>query len=103
MPLKPNLSFTGLDEFAVKSVVENKSSEKETKVVRKNNDASIIKEWVSDDEEENVTQNKIEKKRVRHNIVLKEFVKPRQQEKIARKTVKIVEHNRQNTHRPRGN
>nr|GEW87294.1 putative ribonuclease H-like domain-containing protein [Tanacetum cinerariifolium] len=46
------------------------------------------------DEEKNVTQPKIEKKIVRPNIVKKEFVKPRQQEKTARKTIKKVEHNR---------
>nr|GEY01852.1 hypothetical protein [Tanacetum cinerariifolium] len=56
MPPSPDLSFTGLDEFVNKLVAkkcEAKSSEEETKVVRKNNDAPIIKEWVSDDEEEN--------------------------------------------------
>nr|GEX82200.1 uncharacterized mitochondrial protein AtMg00810-like [Tanacetum cinerariifolium] len=68
----------------------------------KNNDAPIIEEWVSDDEEKNVTQSKIVKKIVKPIIVKKEFVKPSQQEKTARKTVKKVEHNRQNTHRPRG-
>nr|GEU94457.1 ribonuclease H-like domain-containing protein [Tanacetum cinerariifolium] len=37
MPPKPDLSFTGLDEFANKHVAENtKSSEEETKAVRKN-------------------------------------------------------------------
>nr|GEY00896.1 hypothetical protein [Tanacetum cinerariifolium] len=102
-PPKPDLSFTGLDKFVVKHVVENKSSEEETKVVKENNYASIIKEWVSDDEEMNVAQLKIVKKTVRPIIIKKEFFKPRQQEKIARKTVKKVEHNRQNTHRPRGN
>ncbi|GJU55355.1 ribonuclease H-like domain-containing protein [Tanacetum coccineum] len=47
MPLTPNLSFIGLDEFVNKHVVENckaMSSEKEPKVVRKNDDALIIKE-----------------------------------------------------------
>nr|GFD17985.1 hypothetical protein [Tanacetum cinerariifolium] len=40
MPPKPDLSFTGLDEFANKHVAENtKSSEEETKAVRKNADA----------------------------------------------------------------
>nr|GEV98598.1 retrovirus-related Pol polyprotein from transposon TNT 1-94 [Tanacetum cinerariifolium] len=98
------LSFTGLDEFANKPVAKNtKSSKKETKAFRKNNDALIIKEWVLDDEEENVSQPKIEKKTARPNIVKKEFVKPRQQEKTARKTVKKVDHDRQNTYRPRGN
>nr|GEZ74769.1 hypothetical protein [Tanacetum cinerariifolium] len=66
MPLKPDLLYTGLDEFVVKLAVENKSN----------------------DEEENVTQPKIVKKIFKPNIVKKEFVKPRQQEKTARKTVK---------------
>nr|GEX85222.1 hypothetical protein [Tanacetum cinerariifolium] len=101
MPPTLDLSYTGLDEFANNTVVENKSSEEETKSVTK--DAPIIKEWVSDDEVENVSQPKIEKKTVRPNIVKKEFVKPRQQEKTDRKTVNKVEHKRQNTHRPRGN
>nr|GEX83561.1 hypothetical protein [Tanacetum cinerariifolium] len=64
MPPTPDLSFTGLDEFANKPVVENckaKSSEEEPKVVRKNYDALIIEEWVSDNKEENVSQPKIEK------------------------------------------
>nr|GEV62440.1 hypothetical protein [Tanacetum cinerariifolium] len=56
------------DEFAVKPVVENKSSEEETKAVRKNLDAPIVEEWVSDDEEENVTQPKIVKKIVKPSI-----------------------------------
>nr|GEW84227.1 retrovirus-related Pol polyprotein from transposon TNT 1-94 [Tanacetum cinerariifolium] len=54
MPPTPNLSFTGLDEFVNKPVVENckaKSSKEEPKVVRKNDDALIIEEWVLDDEE----------------------------------------------------
>nr|GEW43083.1 hypothetical protein [Tanacetum cinerariifolium] len=104
MPLTPDLSFTGLYKFFIKLVAENtKSGEKETKAARKNNDAPIIQEWVLDDKEENLTQPKIVKKTVRPRIVKKELVKPRQQEKTARKTVKKVEHNRQNTHTPRGN
>nr|GEX26359.1 putative ribonuclease H-like domain-containing protein [Tanacetum cinerariifolium] len=54
MPPKPDLFFTGLDEFANKPVAENTmSSEEETKAVRKNVDAPIIEEWVSDNEGEN--------------------------------------------------
>nr|GEV41708.1 hypothetical protein [Tanacetum cinerariifolium] len=74
-----------------KPVVKNckaKSSEEKPKAVRKNDDAIIIEEWVSDNEEENVTQPKIEKKIVKPSIVKKEFVKSKQQEKTARKTVK---------------
>nr|GEU59314.1 hypothetical protein [Tanacetum cinerariifolium] len=47
IPLTPDLYFTSLDEFANKPVVKNskaKSSEKETKVVRNNDDDPIIKE-----------------------------------------------------------
>ncbi|GJR50115.1 hypothetical protein Tco_1400636 [Tanacetum coccineum] len=55
MPPTPDLSFIGLDEFVNKPVVENykaMSSEEESKVVRKHDDAPVIEEWVSDDEEE---------------------------------------------------
>ncbi|GJU37511.1 ribonuclease H-like domain-containing protein [Tanacetum coccineum] len=91
MPSTPDLSFTGLDEFVNEPVVENckvMSSEEEPKVVRKNNDAPVIEEWVSDDEEEDVSQPKTEKKIVRPSIVKKEFVKSKQQEKTSRKTAK---------------
>ncbi|GJY86393.1 hypothetical protein Tco_0500419 [Tanacetum coccineum] len=67
MPPTPDLSFTGLDEFVNKPEVENckaKSSEEEPKVVRKYDDAPIIEEWVSDDEEEEVAKPKIEMKTV---------------------------------------
>ncbi|GKD28952.1 hypothetical protein Tco_1239730, partial [Tanacetum coccineum] len=79
MPPIPDLSFIGLDEFVNEPVVENckvMSSEEEPKVVRKNDDAPIIKEWVSDDEEEDVSQPKNEKKIVRLSIVKKEFGNP---------------------------
>ncbi|GJY45739.1 ribonuclease H-like domain-containing protein [Tanacetum coccineum] len=78
MPPTHDLSFTGLDKFVNKPIV-------------------------SDDEEEDVSQPKTEKKTVRHNIVKKEFVKSKQQEKTTRKIVKQVEQHRQNTHSPRGN
>ncbi|GJW87525.1 hypothetical protein Tco_0162865 [Tanacetum coccineum] len=103
-PPTPDLSFTGLDEFVNKPVVENRKSDEEvSKVVRKNDDAPIIEEWVSDSEEENVSQTKTEKKTVKPSIAKIEFVKPKQQEKTARKIVKQVEKHRQNTHSPRGN
>nr|GEX47480.1 ribonuclease H-like domain-containing protein [Tanacetum cinerariifolium] len=88
IPPTPDLSYTCLDEFAVKPVVKNKSSEEETKEVKKNTDALIIKKWVSNDKEKNKTQPKIENKTVRPSIVKKEFVKPRQQKKTAMKIVK---------------
>nr|GEY02783.1 ribonuclease H-like domain-containing protein [Tanacetum cinerariifolium] len=90
MPSTPDLSFTDLDEFFNKHVVENgkaKSSKEEPKVVRKNDDAPIIKEWVSDNEQEDVSQPKIEKKIVRPSIAKIKFVKSKQHEKTARKTI----------------
>ncbi|GJV83998.1 putative ribonuclease H-like domain-containing protein [Tanacetum coccineum] len=99
MPPTPDLSFTGLDEFVNEPVVENckaMSSEEEPKVVRKYDDAPSIEEWVSDDEEEDVSQPKTKKKTVRPSIVKKEFVKSKQQEKTARKTIKLVEQHRKN-------
>nr|GEV53981.1 ribonuclease H-like domain-containing protein [Tanacetum cinerariifolium] len=58
----PDFSFTGLDEFVNKLVVENckaMSSEEEPKVARKHDAALIIKERVSDDEEKDVSQPKL--------------------------------------------
>nr|GEY62609.1 hypothetical protein [Tanacetum cinerariifolium] len=80
MPPKPDLSYIGLDEFVDKPVVENcdaKTSETKPKYVRKNNDAPIIEEWVSDEEEEEVTKPKIEQKTVKPSIPKIEFVKPK--------------------------
>nr|GEW36339.1 hypothetical protein [Tanacetum cinerariifolium] len=97
MPTTPELSLTGLDEYINERVVENckaMSSKEELKVVKKHDDAPIIKEWVSDDEEKDVSQPKIEKKTVRPSIVKIKYVKSKQQEKTARKIVKQVEQNR---------
>ncbi|GJT45887.1 ribonuclease H-like domain-containing protein [Tanacetum coccineum] len=91
MPPTPDLSFTGLDEFVNKPVIENKKFDEEvSKVVRKSDDSLIIKDWVSDSKEENVSQTKTEKKTVKPSISKIEFVKPKQQEKTARKTIKQV-------------
>ncbi|GJU75023.1 hypothetical protein Tco_1266428 [Tanacetum coccineum] len=111
MPPKPDLSFTGLEEFTsepivLKPVVENseaKASEAKSKVVRKNNGAPIIEDWVSYSEEEYVTQPKIEKKITKPSFVKIDFVKAKQTNKTDRKTTKQVKHNKQNTHIPRGN
>ncbi|GJS47605.1 ribonuclease H-like domain-containing protein [Tanacetum coccineum] len=95
MPPTPELPFTGLEEFTsepvvIKPVVENseaKTSEAKPKAVRKNNGAPIIEDWVSDSEEEDMPQAKIEKKTVKSSFAKIKFVKPKQQEKTARKTV----------------
>nr|GEV40625.1 hypothetical protein [Tanacetum cinerariifolium] len=106
MPPTLDLSFNGLDEFVNEPVVTNckaTSSEEELTVVRKYDDAPSIKEWVSDDEKEDVSQPKIEKKIVRPSIVKIEVVKSKQYEKTTRETIKQVEQLRQNTQSPRGN
>ncbi|GKF77749.1 hypothetical protein Tco_0230219, partial [Tanacetum coccineum] len=100
----PDLSFTGLDEFVNKPVVENRKCDKEvSEIVKKNDDAPIIEEWVSNSEEENASQPKTEKKIVKPIIAKIVFVKPKQQEKTTRKTVKQAEKHRQNTYSPREN
>ncbi|GJR06782.1 hypothetical protein Tco_0529766 [Tanacetum coccineum] len=111
----PDLSFTGLDEFVNKPVVENrKSNEEVSKVVRKNDDAliivrknngaPIIEEWVSDIEDEAESNPKIEKKTVKPSFAKIEFVKSKEQVKSPRKTtVKHGDQNSLNTQSPRGN
>ncbi|GJW30702.1 ribonuclease H-like domain-containing protein [Tanacetum coccineum] len=114
MPPKPDLSYSGLEEFVNEPIVsepsvkkpvvetsEVKASAYKPKIVRKNNSAPIIEDLVSDSEEEDVPQAKIEKKIVKPSFTKIEFVKPKG--KTARKTAKQVEHNRQNTHILRGN
>ncbi|GJR50503.1 ribonuclease H-like domain-containing protein [Tanacetum coccineum] len=109
MPLKHDLSFSDLKEFisepiVIKPIVENskaKASEAKPKEVRKNNGTLIIKDWVSESEEEDVPQAKIENKIVKPSFAKIEFIKPKG--KTARKTAKQVEQLRQNTHTPKGN
>ncbi|GKA04650.1 hypothetical protein Tco_0683770 [Tanacetum coccineum] len=94
----PNLSFTGLNEFVNKLVVQNKKSDEDvSKVVGKSDDSSIIEDWMSDSEEENVSQPKTKKKTIKPSIVKIEFVKPKQQEKTTRKTVKQTKKHRHMT------
>ncbi|GJU30662.1 ribonuclease H-like domain-containing protein [Tanacetum coccineum] len=60
MPPKPDLSFSGLEEFisepiVIKPIVEKieaKASAAKPKAVRKNDDALIIEDWVSDNYED---------------------------------------------------
>ncbi|GJZ79166.1 putative ribonuclease H-like domain-containing protein [Tanacetum coccineum] len=94
------------EPIVIKPIVENseaKASEAKSKAVRKNNGAPIIKDWMSDNKEDDVPQAKIKKKTFKPSFAKIEFVKPKQQEKTARKTVNHVEQNRQNIHTPRGN
>ncbi|GJT25135.1 retrovirus-related pol polyprotein from transposon TNT 1-94 [Tanacetum coccineum] len=103
MPPKLDLTFSSLEEFVNDPIVseptvkkpavktsEAKASADKSKAVRKNNGAPIIEDWVSDYEEEHVPQTKIEKKLVKSSFAKIKFVKPKQQEKTARKTEKGV-------------
>ncbi|GJX43940.1 putative ribonuclease H-like domain-containing protein [Tanacetum coccineum] len=83
---------------------EAKASADKPKVVKKNNGAPIIEDWVSDSEEEDMPQAKIQKKTVKPSFAKIEFVKSKDQVKTPRKTtVKQGNQNRLNTHIPRGN
>ncbi|GKA00376.1 hypothetical protein Tco_0672926 [Tanacetum coccineum] len=100
MPPKPDLVYSSLDnfvdvnEYVSESVVEKpivKSNEPKT--ARKENGALIIKDWVSESEEEDEPKFQI----VKPNFTKIEFVKP----KTNRKPVKQI---RQGTYKsPRGN
>ncbi|GKA19766.1 ribonuclease H-like domain-containing protein, partial [Tanacetum coccineum] len=117
MPPKPDLSFSGLEEFMNEPIVselvvkkpivetsEAKDSTDKPKVVRKNNGAPIIEEWVSDSEDEAESKPKIEKKTVKPSFAKIEFVKSKNQVKSPRKTtIKQGGQNKLNTHSPRGN
>ncbi|GJW74568.1 hypothetical protein Tco_0133938 [Tanacetum coccineum] len=83
MPPKLDLSFSGLEEFMNEPIVseptvkkpvvetsEAKASADKPKVVRKNNGAPIIEEWVSDSEDEAESKPKIEKKTVKPNGIV---------------------------------
>ncbi|GJY78242.1 ribonuclease H-like domain-containing protein [Tanacetum coccineum] len=117
LPPKHDLSLSGIKEFVNESIVseptikkpvvetsEAKASADKPKVVRKNNGAPIIKDWVSDSEEEDVPQAKKEKKTVKSSFAKIKFVKSKEQVKSPRKRIVIQgNQNRLNTHSPRGN
>ncbi|GKG13141.1 hypothetical protein Tco_0350101, partial [Tanacetum coccineum] len=116
-PPKHDLSFSGLEKFVNEPIVsestvkkpvvdssEAKASVEKSKIVRKNNGAPIIEDWVSDSEKEGVPQAKIKKKIVKPSFAKIEFVKSKEQVKSPRKTtVKHGNQNRLNIHSPRGN
>ncbi|GJZ92045.1 ribonuclease H-like domain-containing protein [Tanacetum coccineum] len=87
MPLKPDLSFSGLEEFVNEPIVSEPTVKKPV-VETSEAKASADK-----------PKAKIEKKTVKPSFAKIEFVKPK--EKTARKTAKQVKQNRQNIHTPR--
>nr|GEX87239.1 hypothetical protein [Tanacetum cinerariifolium] len=82
MPLKPDLLFSGLEEFMnehivsmptiKKPVVETskaKASTDKPKVIKKNFGSLLIEDWISDIEDEAESKPKIEKKTVKPILV----------------------------------
>nr|GEU63042.1 ribonuclease H-like domain, reverse transcriptase, RNA-dependent DNA polymerase [Tanacetum cinerariifolium] len=97
LPPKPYLF--GLQEFVNESIVsepaakkhavntsEAKASENKPKVVRKNFGPPLIKDWISDSEDEAESKYKIEKKTVKPCFAKIKFVKSKEQVKSPRKT-----------------
>ncbi|GKE87690.1 hypothetical protein Tco_1565165, partial [Tanacetum coccineum] len=115
MPPKPDLSFSGLEEFVNEPIVseptvkkpvvktcEAKARADKPKVVKKNNGAPIIKDWVSNSEEEDMPQAKIQTKTVKPSFAKIEFVKSKEKVKSPRKTtIKQVSGKNVNVVRPK--
>ncbi|GJV21645.1 ribonuclease H-like domain-containing protein [Tanacetum coccineum] len=108
MPPKSDLVYPSLDDFAdvnesvSEYVVENPTVEtNEPKNARKENKAPIIKDWVSESEEEDMPKSKTVEMFNKPSFAKINFVKSTDQVKSARKT--LVDKNRQNTPSPRGN
>ncbi|GJV07774.1 hypothetical protein Tco_1345430 [Tanacetum coccineum] len=104
-PTKLDLSYSGLGEFKQPEFegygvkVDKSVCEKSSKEIKKTPGAPIIEDWVSDDEEQD--ESKPKKKTVIPTAAKIEFVRPKQQEKPARKPVKYAEMYRSQS--PRGN
>ncbi|GKA36738.1 putative ribonuclease H-like domain-containing protein [Tanacetum coccineum] len=91
MPLKHDLSFSGLEEFVNEPIVSEPTVKKH-----------VVE--TSEAKEKDVSRAKKEKKTVKPSFAKIEFVKSKEQVKSPRKTtVKQGDQNRQNTHTPRGN
>nr|GEV26824.1 ribonuclease H-like domain-containing protein [Tanacetum cinerariifolium] len=115
LPPKPDLS--GLEEFenepktsepTVKKPAfetsEAKASAEKPKDVRKNFGPLLIKDWISNSEDEDESKSNIKKIIVKPSFAKIKFVKSKEKVKTHRKTtVKQVEKPRQNTHTPRDN
>ncbi|GJT53391.1 putative ribonuclease H-like domain-containing protein [Tanacetum coccineum] len=99
MTPKLDLSFSGLEEVVNEPIVseptvkkpvvetyEAKAKTDKPKVARKNFGPPLIKDWISDSEDEAVLKPKIEKKTVKPSFSKIEFVKSKEQVKSHRKT-----------------
>ncbi|GJY09058.1 hypothetical protein Tco_0377243 [Tanacetum coccineum] len=107
MPSKPDLVYPSLDDFVnvigsvSESVVEKPIVEtNEPKTARKVNEASIIEDWVSKSEEEDMPKIKTVEMYNKFSFAKINFVKSTNKVKSSRST--SVDKNRQNTHSLRG-
>nr|GEV70601.1 ribonuclease H-like domain-containing protein [Tanacetum cinerariifolium] len=105
MPPKLDLILADVDEYVISESVtsvptiatnKDKTSKSEPKYFSK----PLIKDWISDSEDENETET--ESKQRKPSFAKIEFVKPNEQIKSPRESVKQEEHNRQAKH-PRKN
>nr|GEX62960.1 ribonuclease H-like domain-containing protein [Tanacetum cinerariifolium] len=111
LPLRIDLSHTGLPKFAkpsVKSyevkpikVVTQTFSVKISRPVKENYDAPLIKDWESKRDDEVKSSPEIERKTVEPSVDKVEVDIPKQNDKPARRPIKYVEMYK--TQRPRGN
>ncbi|GJS35754.1 putative ribonuclease H-like domain-containing protein [Tanacetum coccineum] len=108
MPPKSDLVYPILDDFVDvnesfnESVVEKPTVEtNEPETSKKENEAPIIEDWLSDSDEENVPKVKTVEMFNKPSFAKINFVKSTEQVKSPRKT--SVDKNRQNTPSPRGN
>ncbi|GKA64192.1 hypothetical protein Tco_0763798 [Tanacetum coccineum] len=106
-PPSIDLSHSGNEKFKEPEFVgygvkvDKSVCEKSSKEIKKTPGAPIIEDWVSDDEEQDESKPKSEKKTVIPTAAKIEFVRPKQQEKPIRKPVKYAEMYR--SQKPRGN
>nr|GEV39506.1 retrovirus-related Pol polyprotein from transposon TNT 1-94 [Tanacetum cinerariifolium] len=105
MPPKHDLILADVDEYvisesvtSVPAVATNKAKTSESKP--KSISEPLIEDWVSDSKDENKTETK--SKQRKPSFAKVEFVKPNEQVKSPRESVKQEEHNRQAKH-PRKN
>ncbi|GJY33204.1 ribonuclease H-like domain-containing protein [Tanacetum coccineum] len=104
MPPKSNLVYSSLDNFVDvnESVVKKPTVEtNKPETSRKENEAPIIKDWVSDSDKENVPKVKTVEMFNKPSFAKINFVKSTKQVKSPRKT--SIDKNRQNTPSPNGN
>nr|GEU56348.1 hypothetical protein [Tanacetum cinerariifolium] len=107
MPPKPDLILADVDEYVVSESVTSvpgvaTNAAKSSKLKPKSVSEPLIEDWISDSEDEDENEAKFKSKQRKPSFAKVEFVKPNEQVKTPRETVKQEEHHRQAKH-PRKN